>query len=218
VETLLLIHGFATGPAVWKKQIEELSRVYNIITDEDQMAGCDSLFVAGWSLGGWRAIEIGAQHPQKVKGLILISAFAKYLKSDDYPGGTPAALLRKLERKFAADYRQGLRYFYDLIFRSRELDYLIDALPLPASDEIKRWFDKLENEDKRESLGAIRLPVLLIHGDDDQISPVENSKFMQEKIPHSELCVLSGVGHAPMLEAPQVFNSRLQKFIKSHAG
>ena len=218
MQTLLFIHGFATGPAVWQKQIQAFSKVYNIITEPDQIDCFDSLFVVGWSLGGWKAIEIGTQHPQKVKGLVLVSAFAKYLKSDDYPYGTSAALLRKLERKFIANYKTGLHYFYDLVFRTKQLHYLIDALPSPATDEIKRWFEKLKNEDKRETLAKLNLPVLLIHGDQDRISPVGNSKFMQARIPQAKLCILNGVGHAPMFEASAIFNSHLRKFIESHAG
>lgn len=223
---LLFIHGFATGPEVWREQIGEFSGDHRVITNADQIGRLNDVFVVGWSMGGWKAMELCLECPKKVKGLILVSAFAKYLKSKDYPYGTSPALLRKLEKKIKADYKSGLRYFYDLMFKENEHEEPrrsvagseLMFLPIPEKEDVDRWFDKLRNEDKREILRKIQVPVLLIHGDQDQISPAGNSKFMHERLPNSELHVFEKVGHAPFLEAAGKFNSCLRGFIQRHAG
>lgn len=213
---LLFIHGFATGPAVWDYQIKEFSKDYEVITDPERIK--ERVIVIGWSMGGWKALELYLEYPQKVIGLVLVSAFAKYLRSDDYPCGTSPALLRKLERKFRADYRGGLRYFYDLVFRNKEWHGLAEKLPIPEKKDIDRWFEKLKKEDKRKILPQIEVPTLLIHGSEDQVALAESSKYLHDNIRGSELHVLEGAGHAPMVEASGLFNSLLREFVTRHAG
>jgi len=215
---LLFIHGFATGPAIWGGQARELSGNYRVIFSAEEIDHSDTLYIIGWSMGGWKAIDLYLEHPSRVKGLILVSAFAKYLKSDDYPFGTSPALLKRLEGRFKADYRSGLDYFYGLLFSDQKWHALANELPPPEKEDIDRWFDKLKNEDKRNVLPEIKVPALLIHGDRDEISPPGNSRFMHEKIPGSRLTILEGVGHAPMVEAPALFNAGLRGFIEENAG
>jgi len=155
---VLFIHGFATGPEIWREQIKEFDSVFNI----DQ---AEELVVVGWSMGGWKAIELCLEHPQKVKGLVLVSSFAKYVKSADYPAGVPLPLLRKLEKRLLNDYKAGMTYFYDLVFKDKSQHCLIDRLPVPTREDIQRWFLRLEFDDFRPLLSKINTPTLIIHGD-----------------------------------------------------
>lgn len=187
-------------------------------SDVDRIGSLKEVFVIGWSMGGWKAIKLCQEFPGKIKGLVLVSAFARYLKSENYPCGTSPALLRRLEKKFKADFKEGLNYFYGLVFKDKSRDHLINELPVPEKKDIDRWFEKLRDEDMRKSLPEIRVPVLLIHGDRDQITPPASSNYLKDNLPNSEIHILEGVGHAPMVEAPELFNSLVQKFIEKNAG
>jgi len=206
INNLLFIHGFATGPQIWHQQIKEFGQVADI-------EATDNLIIVGWSMGGWKAIEFCFEHHHKIKGLVLVSGFAKYVKGDDYPYGTPLALLQRLKKIFLTDYKQGMHYFYDLIFKDKSNHHLIDQLPVPEKADLEKWFSRLEHEDLRPHLSKINIPTLIIHGDQDPIVQLGAAKYLYEQIKGSRLVVLKGVGHAPFLEKPQEFNQLLGDFI-----
>ncbi|HEX3596899.1 MAG TPA: alpha/beta hydrolase, partial [Polyangiaceae bacterium] len=56
--------------------------------------------------------------------------------------------------------------------------------------------------DRGEIVRSIRKPTLVIHGTDDALVPVGNAHLLHERIPGSRLAILDGVGHMPMIEAP----------------
>lgn len=214
---ILFIHGFATGPSVWKEQIKEFSKDYDVSTELEQIDCSNDIFMVGWSMGGWKALDIWEEHHRKIKGLILVSAFPKYVKSSDYPCGTSLALLRKLENKFLTDYKSGMYYFYDLIFKDKKQHYLIDELPVPPKEDLIHWFQKLREEDKRNLLPRINTAVLIIQGDKDPIVSMATAQYLCSKIKKSELRIFPGSGHAPFLEQGEKFNQILRDFLAKNA-
>jgi pimeloyl-[acyl-carrier protein] methyl ester esterase len=206
----LFIHGFATGPQIWCGQVQ----VFGQVSDLEQV---DEAIVVGWSMGGWKAIELCLEHPQKVKGLVLVSSFAKYVKSDDYPCGTPLSLLHRLKKRFKADYKVGMTYFYDLIFKDKSQHHLIEELPVPEKIDIEKWFERLEQDDLRPLLPQIKVPTLILHGDHDPIVPLGAAEYLRDRIKDSELMIFEGAGHAPFLEEPEQFNCLLEDFINERA-
>ena len=206
MKNLHFIHGFATGSDIWRKQIKEFGQV----TDIEQ---ADALVIVGWSMGGWKAIELCLEHPSKVKGLVLVSSFAKYVQSADYPCGTPSALLHKLKKRFLTDYRTGMTYFYDLVFRDKNQHHLIEESPVPEKSEIDAWFRRLEQDDLRPLLPRIKVPTLIIHGDQDPIVSGQSAEYLRKNIKNSRLIVFHGTGHAPFLEQTEEFNRLLKNFI-----
>ncbi|OGC35757.1 hypothetical protein A3J90_01300 [candidate division WOR-1 bacterium RIFOXYC2_FULL_37_10] len=212
--TLLFLHGFATGSAIWDAQVKEFSKDFNVTTDAEKIDELENVVIVAWSMGGWKAFKLCNEYPQKVKGLVLVSSFAKYLKSNDYPYGVNPALLRKLERKFMADYKEGMRYFYRLIFGNSDHDYLIEKLPAHKKEDFALWFERLKKEDFRSFLPQIKIPTLLIHGNQDNVVPVESSKYMNSQISNSKLEIFKGAGHAPFIEKADKFRLLLKQFIE----
>ena len=63
-------------------------------------------------------------------------------------------------------------------------------------------------------LHEIKLPTLLIWGNNDTITPPFVAKEFNKLIPNSELHFIDKCGHAPMMEVPDEFNAILHKFLK----
>lgn len=61
---------------------------------------------------------------------------------------------------------------------------------------------------------SIRIPVLLVHGSDDQVIPLSNSLELQAANPNVELFVLQDAGHAPHLRDPVKFNLVMREFLE----
>jgi pimeloyl-ACP methyl ester carboxylesterase len=71
-------------------------------------------------------------------------------------------------------------------------------------------------EDLRDALPHLRVPTLLIYGDQDIRAPLDVARRLHSAIPHSGLVLLPEVGHACNVEAAHDFNSALRNFLLEH--
>jgi pimeloyl-ACP methyl ester carboxylesterase len=60
---------------------------------------------------------------------------------------------------------------------------------------------------------SLRMPVVILWGDLDTITPLAQAKRLESLVPHARLEVLGGVGHIPQIEAPEAFNVVLLRLI-----
>lgn len=67
--------------------------------------------------------------------------------------------------------------------------------------------------DHHEQLHDIRCPVLVLAGEEDRTFPVAETKAMADAIPDSQFVVLPKIGHLAALEAPEVVNDVIDKFL-----
>ena len=70
-----------------------------------------------------------------------------------------------------------------------------------------------ERNDSTSALSGFKFPVAIVHGEADQLIPVERAQEMKAAIPHAALMKLSGVGHMPMMEDPQATATTLKKLL-----
>ncbi len=71
--------------------------------------------------------------------------------------------------------------------------------------------------DTTASLAGLRLPVLILVGEKDLITPVAAAQAMKERIPNAELEIVPGAAHMSNLENPPFFNERLLAFLQRTA-
>lgn len=64
-------------------------------------------------------------------------------------------------------------------------------------------------------LPGIRIPTLLLYGEQDVRSPKEVAEQLHAAIPGSQLVFLPGVGHMGNVEAPELFNSEVRRFLEA---
>jgi len=67
--------------------------------------------------------------------------------------------------------------------------------------------------DQRTTLQSVKIPTLVLCGEEDLLCPVTRHELMHELIPNSRLVVLQGAGHLPTLEQPQQTNEELKKWL-----
>jgi pimeloyl-[acyl-carrier protein] methyl ester esterase len=205
------LHGFATTPEIWSAggpplNFDDLDR------EADKVAKSVSQgdILIGWSMGGMVAIKAAVLAQEKLKALVLVSTTPKFLRSSDFAAGLPPVLIKRLEKKIETE---GTKAFHDLIFKN---GHAIGLAHLPI-EQAERELAELTRVDLRSELQKIKSPTLIIHGDCDEICLPAAAKYMHEKIAGSELVMLKGVGHAPMVEAPELFNSIINKYAGQRA-
>ena len=148
--------------------------------------------LAGNSMGGHIAIHVAAKRPDLIRSLILIDAT-----------GIPFAFDPRTHFEYGALPHRGFAFFRVL---------LRDAFRAGPTT-LAVAFARLLRDDARPLLRTLRMPVLLLWGENDPLVPVPYAEQMRELIPQARLVVLQHAGHVPMWENPTAFNGALLAFV-----
>ena len=71
--------------------------------------------------------------------------------------------------------------------------------------------------DMTKSLATIHVPALVVVGEHDAISSVEEMRGIAEQIPDAKLVVIPEAGHMSPLENPAAFNAAIERFLREKA-
>lgn len=171
----------------------------------------------GNSLGGWVAVDLAARHPEVVRQLVLMGTGGVQ--------GKITSILARNQEGFETldrdDIRRQLTHFvYDPSIISDELVEARYAETLkPGALErfnataAARRRDRSENPLRQETLEALDVPTLVIHGRDDVVIPPERSWQVTELVPNSELHIFSRCGHWVQVERAPDFNALVTRFL-----
>ena len=72
--------------------------------------------------------------------------------------------------------------------------------------------------DLMSRLNAIRIPTLVVSGDDDRLTPLKYGEYLATNIPGAVLKIIHGAGHLAMLEKPTEVNAVISSFVHSLEG
>ncbi len=166
-----------------------------------------NIHLLGNSLGGHVALVHVLKHPERIKSLILTGSSGLFENGmgDTYPKrGDYEYIRKKTEVTFfdpAMATKELVDEVYDIVNQRLKV---IKVLAL-AKSAIRNNLG--------EELKEIKMPTLLIWGNNDTITPPFVGKEFNRLIPHSELHFIDKCGHAPMMERPAEFNEILSGFL-----
>lgn len=184
--------------------------------------GIEQAYLMGCSRGGSTAIDVTLDHPELVKALIVVGSS---------PGGAPEieAEPPRQSEEIMSSFKAG-----DLERTSElEVQVWVDG-PKRAPDQVEcRVRDlvyemnliALQNEVAGEGeeqaleppaydrLGEIRVPTLVIVGDQDQPYVVSSADLLEQRIAGARKVVMNGTAHVPSLEQPAEFNRIVLDFL-----
>lgn len=181
----------------------------------------DNSCVAGWSLGGLVALYLAKRYPQKVRKLCLIASFAKFLATDDYPEGLTNPALGKMITLFQQDYPKYMRQFLELqlLHNDNRKDILAAIMPdliqpgAPAA--LSSALTALSQADARPLLKDITVPVCLIYGGKDSITPPRMGEYLARHMPHAKLTIIDKAAHAPFLSHTAECTALLREWVEN---
>lgn len=230
--TLLLVHGAAGSHLSWRRQFDELSERFRIIAVDlpghglsegageatisryrEFVAGLmDSLeledvVLGGHSMGGAVALEIALENPGRLGGLVLVGT------------GARLRVLPAIFSMLREDYEVVVRGMARFVFGSDASEELVEEekqlMANCAPEVILKDFTACDSFDVMEQVGQIKLPSLIVCGENDALTPLKYSEFLHDKIEESELVLFEQCGHMPMLEKSEEFNARVSSFLVS---
>jgi pimeloyl-ACP methyl ester carboxylesterase len=184
----------------------------------DVLASAPERFVlVGFSLGGIVALEVARQAPERLLGLVLVDANA----GADLAERSRARLeqqQRVREGKLQAVVAEELKPAYlakENRLRTDLLQLFMEMAQDCGPDVFLKQSEALRKRpDSRFVLGGIKMPTLVIGGEEDALCPPEWQAFLAGAIAGSQLEILKGAGHMSPLEQPALFNSILLDWLE----
>lgn len=245
-DPILLIPGLGSDAATWQPFIAAFSG-YRIIVLENRGSGrstkecgkittsdmardavallddlgVEKAHVVGKSMGGMVAQVIAAEHPDRVRSLVLASTLMKH----DAYGEELLELGRSMAEKSGlfACYRLAFLLSYSreycMIHRERLLEAkaLIERMeeaPLLAGYMAQSI--ACQHHDSRAMVGRITAPTFVVVGAEDQITPAQASRDLAAALKNAELHVLPRGGHGFWRQYPDEVNAIVKSFLERH--
>ncbi|KAB7672658.1 alpha/beta fold hydrolase [Bacillus sp. B1-b2] len=185
-----------------------------------------NITLVGFSMGGGEAVRyVSTYGTDRVEKLVLASAVPPYLyKSAEHPEGAlddatiteflngvksdRIAFLDDFTTKF---FRAGMQS--DLVSEPFRL-YIRDIASMASPKGTLDCIVSFAKTDFREDLGKITIPTLVVHGDADEVVPLESSgKLSNEMVRTSELVVIENAPHGLNATHASRFNKELLRFL-----
>ena len=213
--------------------IDQLGRDLKAVIDAAAPEG--RLLLVGHSMGGMTIMALADQYPQLIRDRVAAVAFVGTSsgKLGEVSFGLPVAGVNAVRRvlpgvlkalgsqaelvergrRATADLFAGLIKRYS--FGSRDVDpaverfaeRLIESTPI---DVVAEFYPAFTEHDKSAALPAFRdIPVLILAGDKDLVTPSSHSEAIADELPDAELVIVPDAGHLVMLEHPETVTDRM---------
>ncbi|GGH03459.1 alpha/beta fold hydrolase [Mucilaginibacter phyllosphaerae] len=229
-EPLLLLHGLMGALSNWDDVIREFSPNYRVIIPVlpiydlpllttgvralskfvhkfIKFKQLNNVVLLGNSLGGHVGLVYVLAHPGYVKALVLTGSSGLYENAfgGSFPRRESIDFVREKVQYTFYDPKTATEDMVEEIFHTINDRHKVIRILAMAKSAIRH---NMKNE-----LRKITMPVSLIWGKDDKITPPEVAIEFNELLPNSELHWVDKCGHAPMMEQPAEFNKYLKLFL-----
>lgn len=185
--------------------------------------GVEKAALVGHSLGGAVAIAMSLSHPERVERLALIDAAG--LDPIGIPWRTRWAFVPSAIATWfgvSPSERQIARFLAKAkmtTFADGEKVAADFATPAPDRKAAIRTAVRLVTDSRRlyQSLPEVNLPTLSVFGSDDTLFSAPVARTATHLLPRGQFVELAGVGHSPMLDAPDVLSEAIVPFLNESA-
>ena len=183
--------------------------------------GCAPCHFLGLSMGGFIGLRLAARRPELIKSLLLLETSADPEPSEN--------VSRYKQLTFVARWF-GLGLVVD---RVMPVMFGQKFLNDPArAGERQEWRKRMSSNHRLgitrattgvisrqgvfDEIDKIRVPALIIVGDQDVAVPLPNSQRLHERISGSQLVIIPGAGHTSTVEEPTAVNAAISEFLGGH--
>ena len=228
--TIVFIHGAGGNALVWQNQRRALDRGVNTVCMDlpghGQSPGppCTSIaeygnwvlrfirslklrevVLAGHSMGGGVAIDTAIEYPEELAGLILVGSGARLKVSSQ--------IIQGLDDDFEATASQLVHWCYGPGSSGKLVRWGLEQLFDERREVILQDFRACNEFDRMEDIHLIKLPVLVLCGSEDVMTPPKYSQYLADNLRQSTVRIIEGGGHMAMLENPFKVNAAIVKFL-----
>ncbi len=234
---LMLVHGYPLDHTIWNDvagllekdfdviqpdlrglgQSDADAKVYTVANLASDLAGLldylkiEKTFMAGHSMGGYVALAFARAYPERLLGLGMVASQTladppdrkegRYKTAADVAEKGVGVVAEAMAPKLSVD--SAIQKSVHHMILQQKADGVIGSLKAMA-----------ERLDSSGLFAALNLPAVVVHGDADALIPVERGREMKAALPSAHYVELSGLGHLPMMESPQLVADALKFFLR----
>ncbi|MEF9951024.1 MAG: hypothetical protein RR840_02065 [Clostridium sp.] len=220
-KNMIIINGWAAPKFIWHDFINLASNDYivhfinvndydnsNLYTDKVSSYinnnRLTNITLVGWSLGSMVLIKSLPLIKNKIDFIVLFAPTLRFTicKKTNYIWGWNSKLVFLMQKRLITDMDNTLLDFYSKLFTPKESKYKLELFTHHTSHNkydlhnLISGLDFLINEDLR-CTSTIHTKALIIHGDSDEICPLNSSKLVNSIFNNSKTLVTNNSGHAP---------------------
>ncbi len=242
---LLLVHGFPLDHQMWQGQITELSQEFRILAPDlcgfgqsDEQAGTvtmeqfaddlaalleqlevtEPVAFCGLSMGGYVAWQFWRRHPRRLSHLILCdtraepdspaAAQARHATAQRVLAEGTSLLVDTMIPKLFSDHSR--RQNRAVVTACEQV--IRAARPVGVAAALRGM---AQRADATPWLPEIRVPTLVVCGQEDVITSVPEMEALAQAIPQAEFAVIPACGHMAPLEDPIHVNKAIRGFLSA---
>ena len=229
-KSLVFVHGSGCDHTLWENQYRELDDDYNIAAvdlpghgqsegkGEREVGlyvewvkkiveglGLQRPVIIGHSLGAAISLTFAIKYGEVLSGIVPVGGGVKMpvneMILDGIRNNTASTL--SLVAKFSVTKNNREKFFSSLI----------EGISKVSPDVIYGDFLSCDRLDIADEISHIKVPTLLICGEDDKMTPPDLSEFMRDHIAGAKLSLIKDAGHFVMWENVETFNRTLKDFV-----
>ena len=230
---ILFLHGIRGRKRNWSRQVEAFSKHFTAAAwdargygESDDYPGplqfedftndvirvaqhfeAQKLHLVGASMGGRIARNVALRFPERLHSLVLVGT------TPGFDALSPEDMQRFLTERRSSD-PEAARKLVGSRARPDAIDELKDSIARVHEESYRKTLEASVTQDRRAPIENIRVPTLVVAGDEDKVYPPAIARDMARRIPGAELVMVRGAGHLPNLERPGRFNEILADFLK----
>lgn len=238
---VVFLHGWPLDSREFWRQLDGLSDEFRVVTWDAPGAGRSSdppdaaqlsdwadwlagfieildlgpAHVAGLSFGGGLALQLFQQHPDVVRSLTLMSAYAGW--GGSLPPDEVQARLDVTRRNTELPPAQWAPALIETLLAEGSDVELVDELTTMIADlhpaSTRTSLQAFAEADLTDTLPEVDVPTLLLYGEVDVRSPREVWEPIHEAVTNSRLVIIPDVGHMVDMEAAERCNAEIRSFL-----
>jgi pimeloyl-ACP methyl ester carboxylesterase len=247
-EPVILVHGFGASSDNWNRMAGRLTKKYHVIAPDlpgwGQSTRMDSASYAypqqverlhqfvgalglkrfhliGHSMGGFISSAYAARYPEEVVTLALLAPHGVTEPQPAELALSVAAGDNWLVARNQPEFERLLnKVFAKRPYVPKTVLKVFAAYAIRGSAKSARIFAEMQTNDPplEARLAQIKAPTLIVWGDQDRVLHVSGSEVFRQGIKSSELLVLPGVGHMPLIESARECATAWIEFVKKAQG
>ena len=230
---VLFLHGIRGNRGNWRGQIEAFSPRYRAAAwdargygDSDDYAGplqfdhfsgdvlrviehfgVKKTHLVGLSMGGRIARNVALRFPERLRSLTLVNTTPGFdaLSIDE---------VRRFVTERKTQTPDSVRKLLGSRARPSAFAALWESVSTMREESYRKTLEASVAQDRGAPIENIRVPTLVVSGDEDTVYPPELARDVARRIPNAELVMIKGAGHLVNLERPGRFNEVLMDFIE----
>ena len=241
---IIFIHGFPFNKSMWNLQVEALKDKYHVITYDIRGHGnsdsgnenfsielfakdlislmdvlkIDKTMLCGLSMGGYISLNAVSNFPERFDALVLsdTQCTADTPEAREKRFKTIKNIMKNGVEKYADESIKNLFSPESYLARKDAIEEVRNMILKTSEQSLCSTLLALAmREETCSKLPEIKVPVLIMVGKEDILTPPAAALLMNEKIKNSSLHIIDHSGHLSNMENPYKFNYELKKFVSA---